>query len=475
MQKQILSSLRYKDDYLPINRGWWKPNISWHAYYMQGSDSSIGEVTRMFPKYLESAEDITPSIIFVDKRALAFRMMSVLRDFLPPELGDQVEIYHALQSQIAKDRTARRFEKGTIKILICTEALTMGCDFRKVVQIILFKVPESLPTVLQRGGRAGRDETIKARVILMVEGSKRALAIAKSSPGSTFAEPMKIEDEDGDLPIEIVDLEGTDVGGEGGAGEEDEAAQEAIRVAATEHGKEDRELLQRFYAPTDQCRTLVLDEAFDSPPHARCISVNGCDNCIRRHIKELEAAKAGTHLGDGLVKQEPVDDLNALDKTIEDLRALLIEPNEEAKQKKPSTRGKYRRMDERNQLEASLKRWRGEIFKSELKQLGIRTDYIVTDRAIKAIAKVLPPVTLDSLALISPAWPEKARMRWGPSLLAKIDEYDLPDRMVERQIERAQVKVEKTRVKEEEEGGSMLGTRNKKRPASGDAPKSMPR
>ncbi|KAG8784515.1 ATP-dependent DNA helicase sgs1 [Ceratobasidium sp. 428] len=125
MKKQILSSLHYTDSYLPINRGYWKPNLSWHIYYMYGSNSSVGEVTQMFPKNLNSESVIPQTIIFVDERGLAFRMMDVLREFLPPELGSQVEVYHALQSQLAKDLTAKRFEKGEIRILICTEALTM--------------------------------------------------------------------------------------------------------------------------------------------------------------------------------------------------------------------------------------------------------------------------------------------------------------------------------------------------------------
>ncbi|KAG8741053.1 ATP-dependent DNA helicase sgs1 [Ceratobasidium sp. 428] len=125
MRKQILGSLHYPSSYLPINRGYWKPNLSWHVYYMKGSNSSVGEVTQMFPKNLDSESVIPQTIIFVDERGLAFRMMDVLREFLPEGLRSQVEVYHALQSQVAKDLTAKRFEKGEIRILICTEALTM--------------------------------------------------------------------------------------------------------------------------------------------------------------------------------------------------------------------------------------------------------------------------------------------------------------------------------------------------------------
>ncbi|KAG8786408.1 ATP-dependent DNA helicase sgs1 [Ceratobasidium sp. 428] len=434
----------------------------------------------MFPKNLDSKSVIPQTIIFVDERRLAFRVMRVLREFLPPELRKQVEIYHALQSQIAKDLTAKRFENGEIRILICTEALTMGCDFKRVEQVVMLKVPGSAATVLQRGGRSGRDESIQARVVMMVEASKRAQAIADLVPELASTEPMKTKTEDEDESLEPIDLEDADHGSQG---DEEEAAVEAIKVAAAEHGKEDQAILQKFYAPTDDCRTLVLDAAFDSPPHAPCISVNGCDNCIRRRIRQLEEKLKGETHGDShVVKKEPTDDPNALVQTIEGLRALLIEPQVEDSPKKPIKRAKYRKMDERSELEKALKRWRGEIYESELKKLGVHTDYIVTDRTLKAIAKIPPPVTLESLSTVSPMWPEKARTRWAPSLLAKVEEYDLPNCVVERQVERVRVKEEKAKAKKGEEGAQIIvetqegpGMKTRKRrPAPDDAPKSTP-
>ncbi|KAG8741052.1 hypothetical protein FRC12_015809 [Ceratobasidium sp. 428] len=316
----------------------------------------------------------------------------------------------------------------------------------------MFKVPGSPATALQRGGRSGRDESIQARVVMMVEASKRAQAIAELAPELAAAERMKTKQEDEEVSLQPVDLEGEDAGGEG-KGSQDEAAAEEIKAAAAEHGKEDQKILQKFYAPTDECRTLVLDAAFDSPSHPPCISVNGCDNCIRRRIRQLEAKLKGEACGaDDAVKQEPVDDPNVLVQTIKGLRALLIEPQAEDRPQKSTKRPKYRRMDERGELERLLKRWRGEVYESELKSLGIHTSYIVTDRTLQAIAKIPPPVASESLATVSPAWPEKARVRWGPSLLAKVQEYDLPNRIVERQVERVRVKGEKAKAKGEEGG-----------------------
>ncbi|KAG9084024.1 hypothetical protein FS749_005560 [Ceratobasidium sp. UAMH 11750] len=125
MREQILSSLRYPDSYLFINRGYWKPNLSWHVHRMKGGDGSVAEIMHLFPTGLDATSILPMTIIFVDKRTLAFKILAVFRNLLPPALVDQVEVYHALQSDIAKAYAAQRFEQGKVRVLICTEALTM--------------------------------------------------------------------------------------------------------------------------------------------------------------------------------------------------------------------------------------------------------------------------------------------------------------------------------------------------------------
>ncbi|KAG8680614.1 hypothetical protein FRC08_016151 [Ceratobasidium sp. 394] len=396
------------------------------------------------------------SIIFVDERELAFRIYRILRNFFPPELAGQIEVYHALQSTIAKEYAAKRFEAGTVRVLICTEALTMGCDFRKIEQVIMFKVPITLPTVLQRGGRGGRDKTIWCRVVLMVEGSKHKAVLSKVAPGPEIvknATPKKEEDEPLDagdreedqvLGVnEIEALERVPVGGQGEGEQESEAADKALRIVSAQHGKEDEGFLRQFYAPTDHCRTFILDTAFCSPPHPPCISVNGCDNCIRRRIKQLESKKTNkTHLGQDPVKQEPVDDVDLLGETVEDLRALLVEPGTKEIHRKPANRGKYRRKAETEVLEEVLKVWRGSTYDSDCKRFGIHADYVITDKLIHEISRLPPPVALKSLSETKPAWPAKAFARWGRSLLSTIEQFDLPDVTAGRKRAQAQLRKE---------------------------------
>ncbi|KAG8729895.1 hypothetical protein FRC10_003317 [Ceratobasidium sp. 414] len=461
MQKQVRSSLRFNDDYLFINQGWWKPNLSWHVYYMKGSDSSIAEITRMFPKDLAATSVIPMSIIFVDQRNLAFQIYRVLRDFLPPELAGRVEVYHALQSTIAKEQAAKRFANGMVRILICTEALTM------------------------RGGRGGRDKTIECRVVLMVEASRHKAALAQLTKHVKQADIKKEEDVPVDLDgleanqaigvDEIEAMERVPVGGQGEGQEESEATDKALRIVSAKHGKEDDEFLEKFYAPSDGCRTLVLDMAFCSPPHPPCISVNGCDNCIRRRIKQLESKRANqAHQSQDPVKQEPLDDLDALGETADGLRALLVEPQAVEKPPRATVRNKYRRKADREQLEEVLKLWRSSTYDADCKRFGIHADYIITDMAIQVISRLQPPVTLGSLSKTSPRWPEKAFTRWGQSLIAIVEDFDSPKSVTDRSRADTQLKQELQAKKgpkqsKNEPKKAVKTTKSKKRPATSEA------
>ncbi|KAG9082580.1 hypothetical protein FS749_006746 [Ceratobasidium sp. UAMH 11750] len=109
----------------------------------------------------------------------------------------------------------------------------------------------------------------------MVEGSKHKAALSKVAPGPEIvknATPKKEEDEPLDtgdreddqvLGVnEIEALEHTPIGGQGEGEQESKAVDKALRIVSAQHGKEDEEFLRQFYAPTDLCRTFILDTAF---------------------------------------------------------------------------------------------------------------------------------------------------------------------------------------------------------------------
>ncbi|EJF59392.1 hypothetical protein DICSQDRAFT_65206 [Dichomitus squalens LYAD-421 SS1] len=64
-----------------------------------------------------------------------------------------------------------QFLEGDIDILLATEAAGMGCNIPDIARVVQFKAPDSLSTWLQRAGRAGRNVSIQARAVLLIQPS----------------------------------------------------------------------------------------------------------------------------------------------------------------------------------------------------------------------------------------------------------------------------------------------------------------
>jgi Helicase conserved C-terminal domain len=81
--------------------------------------------------------------------------------------------YHATLSEEAKERLYSEFKKSDskIRILVATDALSLGCDVPDIEIIVQYGLPRrwNMSTVLQRFGRAARATGIKAWAIFFVE------------------------------------------------------------------------------------------------------------------------------------------------------------------------------------------------------------------------------------------------------------------------------------------------------------------
>ncbi|KAF8597052.1 P-loop containing nucleoside triphosphate hydrolase protein, partial [Ceratobasidium sp. AG-I] len=134
---------------------------------MDGSESAVGEIFQYFP----SKTELPLSLIFVDSRSVGQTVLQALRDYVDPSLKGQIHIYHAFRSEFSKKVLAEGFQREEFRVLICTESLTMGADFRRVRLVINFLAPDSLQTWEQRAGRGARQEDIICNAVLMVQPS----------------------------------------------------------------------------------------------------------------------------------------------------------------------------------------------------------------------------------------------------------------------------------------------------------------
>merc|ERR1711974_442889 len=70
--------------------------------------------------------------------------------------GVHVDVIHSDRSEQQRDRTVRAFRSGQVWVLICTELLGRGIDFKGVNLVINYDFPPSTVSYIHRIGRTGR-------------------------------------------------------------------------------------------------------------------------------------------------------------------------------------------------------------------------------------------------------------------------------------------------------------------------------
>jgi ATP-dependent RNA helicase DDX52/ROK1 len=122
--------------------------------------------------------DIEQELMFVGReegKLLAIRQLAARGQLRPPVLiflqsqeraqalfgellydGLHVDVIHAGRSKAAREKAVRSFRKGDTWVLIGTDLVARGVDFRAVNMVINYDLPASGVTYIHRIGRAGR-------------------------------------------------------------------------------------------------------------------------------------------------------------------------------------------------------------------------------------------------------------------------------------------------------------------------------
>ncbi|KAL3905008.1 MAG: hypothetical protein SGILL_009848, partial [Bacillariaceae sp.] len=122
--------------------------------------------------------DIEQELMFVGReegKLLAMRQLKQRGDLKPPAIvfvqsqeraqalfaellydGMHVDVIHAGRSRTARDNAVAKFRKGETWVLICTDLVARGVDFRAVNMVINYDLPSSGITYVHRIGRTGR-------------------------------------------------------------------------------------------------------------------------------------------------------------------------------------------------------------------------------------------------------------------------------------------------------------------------------
>lgn len=92
-----------------------------------------------------------PVLIFVQSKDRAKQLFAELMYD-----GLNIDIIHSDRTQKERDEVYKKFREGKIWVLICTELMSRGIDFRDVMMVINFDLPTSIYSYIHRIGRCGR-------------------------------------------------------------------------------------------------------------------------------------------------------------------------------------------------------------------------------------------------------------------------------------------------------------------------------
>ena len=70
--------------------------------------------------------------------------------------GVNVDVIHADKKKEERDEIIKKFRVGKIFILICTDLMSRGIDFKTVNEVVNYDFPQSLVSYIHRIGRTGR-------------------------------------------------------------------------------------------------------------------------------------------------------------------------------------------------------------------------------------------------------------------------------------------------------------------------------
>jgi ATP-dependent RNA helicase DDX52/ROK1 len=125
-----------------------------------------------------ASQDITQKLLFTgneEGKLIAIRQMIQTGEFVPPVIifvqsiqrakalfheliydKVNVDVIHGERTQSQRDKVIERFKAGDIWVLICTDVLSRGIDFRGVNLVVNYDVPQSAQSYVHRIGRTGR-------------------------------------------------------------------------------------------------------------------------------------------------------------------------------------------------------------------------------------------------------------------------------------------------------------------------------
>merc|ERR1719474_983596 len=111
-----------------------------------------------------------PVLVFVQTKE---RAQELFKELLYD--GIHVDVIHSERSEQQRENTVRAFRSGGIWVLICTEQMGRGIDFKGVNLVINYDFPPSAVSYIHRIGRTGRAGRAGSAVTFFTEADRPVL------------------------------------------------------------------------------------------------------------------------------------------------------------------------------------------------------------------------------------------------------------------------------------------------------------
>eukprot|EP00930_Biecheleria_cincta_P039045 TRINITY_DN26851_c0_g1_i1.p1 TRINITY_DN26851_c0_g1~~TRINITY_DN26851_c0_g1_i1.p1 ORF type:complete len:580 (+),score=130.12 TRINITY_DN26851_c0_g1_i1:127-1866(+) len=123
------------------------PDVEQTLKFITSEDGKLFSLRQLF----QDGEIKPPALIFVQSKERAKELFGEL-----VYDGIFVDAIHADRTKQQRDNTVKAFRSGKIWVMICTDLMGRGVDFKGVATVINYDFPQSAATYIHRIGRTGR-------------------------------------------------------------------------------------------------------------------------------------------------------------------------------------------------------------------------------------------------------------------------------------------------------------------------------
>lgn len=136
------------------------PSVRHHLIYAATEQGKLLAIRQLLhPSIADDAPALRPPfLVFTQTIPRAVALHSELLYDIPPEAGGstRIAVLHSDLSDTARSNIMAQFRKGEIWILITTDLLSRGIDFRGINGVVNYDIPNSGAAYVHRAGRTGR-------------------------------------------------------------------------------------------------------------------------------------------------------------------------------------------------------------------------------------------------------------------------------------------------------------------------------